>query len=275
MGLSKNIIKTKLKFWISNKEVNEWFSSREVFFILGMGRSGTKFLSELLGTDKTALVFHEPITEDFESTVAAHKSNSNAEEYIKSYRKKRMYLLAIDHLRSSPYKIIRIYGEINSALRFHAGALQKFFPNAKILHLVRDGREVVRSIMARKHYTKTGVGHHSLAPREDDFFFCEWDRLTRFEKVCWLWADANKRLRENVRRYVQFEKLISDYSYFHENIESYIEIDIGEEQWSKAVKKPENVTKAHVFPHWTEWDTSLMKSFNNICGGQMVELGYF
>lgn len=260
-----------MKIWLSflptKDYINKWFAERNLFFLLGIGRSGTKLLSELLNSDDSAIVFHEPIPEDFDAFLTAYEDKKSAFRYISKYRKKKIYSLVKN-------KDVKTYGEVNSVLRYHAEAIIKCFPHAKTLHLVRDGRDVVRSFISRIHYTKGSKGHHALKPAKNDPLYYEWNKLNRFEKVCWLWADANRQVRQQVNRYVKFEKIISDYNYFEENIENYLGLCIGRKKWIEAASKPKNSTKNFVIPHWKEWNDNLSKSFERICGEEMRIYGY-
>ena len=267
MRITPNLIKIRFSVLPPTDCINKWFAERNVFFLLGIGRSGTRFLAELLNTDKNAIVFHEPIPEDFDAFCIAYKNEKAAFRYISKYRKKKMYSLVkgVD---------VKTYGEVNSVLRYHVEALIKCFPHARTLHLVRDGRDVVRSFMSREHYDKGSKGHHALRPVKKDPLYYRWGTLSRFEKICWLWADANRRVRQHANRYVKFEKLISDYTYFQENIENYLEVDIGREKWIAAVNRPKNTSKHFIIPHWKEWDERLAESFKRICGDEMRMFGY-
>lgn len=249
------------------KTIDEWFETRIVFFLLGVGRSGTHLLAGLLNAAAGTMVFHEPLREDFESVVRAHKSEDEALAYLIGFRKRRIYALM-------PDLGVRAYGEVNSALRFHARAIKTAFPHARLLHLVRDGRDVVRSIMARKHYTGTGIGHQELSPLPGDPLYERWDLLSRFEKVCWLWADGNRRLRQEVEKIVKFENLVEDYAYFRRNIEEALEIEVGSQAWERAVRNFSHPTAKFSIPYWREWDAAAMRGFEQICGDEMRRLGY-
>lgn len=243
------------------------FERVNVFFLLGMGRSGTNFFASLLKRCPAALVYHEPMDEDFIALEEAHESFDNALSYLKYFRLQRMHKLIQG-------QDIHHYGEANSNLRFHARAIREVMPNARLLHLVRDGREVVRSVMERRHYTPGTSGHHALQPLPSDPLYERWDELSRFEKVCWLWADANRRLAEDVPNWVSFESLVGDYDYFKENLLDFIGLEMSEAQWSEIVRAPTNVTKKFTFPPWQEWDVSQNAAFDAICGKQMSRFGY-
>jgi hypothetical protein len=247
--------------------VREWVARVHPFFILGMGRSGTNFLAAMLDRCPDALVFHEPISEDFNAFVEAHKSDEAGLDYFEHFRLGKMHELTRD-------LDIRHYGEVNSALRYHARAIKTVIPEARLLHLVRDGREVVRSVMERRHYTDGSAGHHDLHPLPSDPLYDCWKELSRFEKVCWLWTDANRRLAEDVSRRVAFESLVGDYDYFRENLLSYLDLEMSEALWAEAVQAPTNVTRKFTFPPWQQWDEAQHAAFETICGEQMSRFGY-
>ena len=123
---------------------------------------------------------------------------------------------------------IKISGEVNSVVKYHTSILNSYFPHAKFLYIVRDRHDAVRAVMARKHYTNDGIGHHFLVPQKKDKFYKSRNKFTRFEKVCWLQVDANKGISENVNKVIELEETINDCKYFKENIENYLHLQIGE-----------------------------------------------
>lgn len=257
------------------------FNQSDTFFILGMGRSGTNFLAAMLSRSKSrinlidaikrrypnALLFHEPIDEDFDALVGAHESYDSALQYFRNVRLEKMLELIEGH-------DFRHYGEVNSNLRFHAKAIKVILPRARLLYVVRDGREVVRSIMARLHYTADSTSHFNLQPLPSDPLYESWEGLSRFAKVCWLWADANRRLAEDVPDWVKFESLIGNYDYFRRNLLNFLGLEMSEPRWRALVGVPTNITKQFTFPPWQEWDTSQRAAFDAICGEQMARYGY-
>lgn len=261
------MIKTKLKFWYSSKKVNSWIEETNIFFILAIGRSGTKFFSQLLDKSKNAYIVHEPVKSDFRAYKEAFLSERKAYKYFKTFRKKEIYLRV-------KVKNMEIYGEVNSVIRRHCKAIRKSFPNANIFHLVRDGRDVVRSMMARRTMTSEDPNTKNIRPTIETPWYDEWANMNRFEKLCWYWDVENRYLYENIDTIIHFEKLISDYKYFNEKLLEPLNLDIPKEIWEDEIKAPKNVTKKHTIPHWNDWDLERLESFNKICGETMKKLGY-
>lgn len=233
----------KVSFWIRDSMIDDFFKDKEIFFILAIGRSGTQFLVKLLNNDPKALVVHEPFIEAIPHQEAFHDLRK-AEDYILNFRKKEIYL-GIHNLN------VEVYGEVNSFLRRHCYALKKAFPKVKLVHLVMDGRDVVRSVYARETMTPNAYDTRMIYPSKDDPFSSRWNKMSRFEKLCWYWMVENRFLRECIGDSpVQFEKIISDYNYFKETLLDTLGLDIPKGIWEREVKKPRNITIKHKPPHW-------------------------
>jgi len=254
-------------FWIKDESVDEWFRDKKIFFILSIGRSGTKWLADLLNKDPRALVVHEPFIEAIPHQKAFHNPRE-AERYILKFRKKEIYV----RIRKLD---IDIYGEVNSFLRRHCETLKKAFPSAIILHLVRDGRSVVRSMYSRETMLPNAYDTKYIYPKPDDPYYKKWSNMTRFEKLCWYWAVENQYLYECCKgKIIQFEKILSDYRYFREKILQPLGLRIPKKIWEKAVKMPKNPSAYYKLPHWREWNQWMKEKFEEICGDIMRKCGY-
>ena len=263
----KKIVNTLPRFWITNRKVDEWFYNKNIFFILSIGRSGTQFLSNLLNLIPRACVEHEPVTNDFRSYQGAFYSEKKAYLYIKYFRKKEIYLRVKD-------KNINSYGEVNSVLRRHSKALRELIPNVKILHLVRDGRDVVRSGLSRKTMTTKDRITRNIRPSKGDPWYDEWKNMNRFERICWYWDVENRYLNKNIENTIRFEELISDFDYFEEILVKNLNLKISKDIWQKEILIPKNVSQEYKVPHWKKWDQNKKDSFLLICGETMKKLGY-
>jgi hypothetical protein len=74
---------------------------------------------------------------------------------------------------------------------------------ARYVHLVRPGREFVRSGLPRPWYTDRQVPAwrpHQLDPPEE--------LSTRFEKICWLWAEYHRRILRDLEAVPPSDRLL-------------------------------------------------------------------
>jgi hypothetical protein len=255
----------------SEPEVTSLLAGTKLFFILGTGRSGTQMLSGLLNKSKGALVVHEPNRHEDRNLYTEIRQNSDlAVAYLNEFRKYGIYK------RIMAFRP-QIYGEVTGTLRYHCAALKEVFPHVRLFLLVRDGRDVVRSVMSMKRFYKKGSKKfHRLGPLEGDRYHEQWHAMSRFEKICWAWADTNRVLLEIIPDdVIHFEQIINDYDYTKNRLFDPLELSISFEQWRESVKhKSPNATKVHTFPHWRDWRTREEESFDEICGQMMIELRY-
>lgn len=263
--LSFRKLKVKAYFWLNDPDVEEWFESKNLFFILSIGRSGTKFLANLLSKAPRALVVHEPFIESIPHQEAFHDPD-RAMRYIEGFRKREIYV------RVRKFDV-DTYGEVNSFLRRHCLALKKVFPRAKLLHLVRDGRDVVRSMYSRETMMAGAYDTRMIYPRSGAWRD-KWSSMNRFERLCWYWMVENRYLRECIGRTVQFERILSSYEYFRENVLEPLGLKVSREVWKRAVDRPKNVTEVYRLPHWSKWSDEMKSAFERICGEEMEKCGY-
>ncbi|HZX48515.1 MAG TPA: sulfotransferase [Nitrospirota bacterium] len=261
----KAVVRQQCK--LSESELNNWFRSKIVFFGFAYPRSGTVFLANLLINEvRDALIEHEANIVDYWHYTLVIQSEDKALDYIKNFRKQEIFLRVAQG--------VKIYGEINPTLRIHCKAIKQLIPGARLFHIVRDGRDVVRSIMSRENLGEKDPLLKLTRPPREDAYREAWDHMSRFEKVCWQWQFDNRFIRKNVGHHVLFEKMKSDYDYFTERINNYLDIDIPEKAWYAYVNKPQNVSRHYALPHWNKWDHKMRDDFDRICGEEMRELGY-
>jgi hypothetical protein len=255
----------------------------KIFFIMALGRSGTHFFASLLAKSPNALVYHEPMPEDQIYFGLRNRGNFNL--VLDSYLERRFQKLL------PPKDSCQIYGEVNSYLRCEIDWLKKRF-DPVLIHLVRDGRDFVRSAFTREIYTLNAK--NIVVPPDDDPDAGQWDTWNRFQKLCWYWKHTNESLGSKIEKTVRFEQLITDYRYFDENILKPTGLDIGFDLWKREVKKPKNTSKSRIMkqkiravvlargknqrikpiPHWTQWDQKQIHQFDEICSETMKKFGY-
>jgi hypothetical protein len=253
--------------WVTGDKVENWATNWKFFFILGFGRSGTAFMANLLNQAKEAYVFHEPVLEDFYAHLRAHYNAKAAKRYMRGFRKKEIY----SRIRLVPPGV---YGEVNGNLRCHSKAIYDTFPGAKLLHLVRDGRDVVRSAMPRRVMTTRNPLSLMIHPDHNDPWKADWNDMDRFARICWYWQEENRRLRTVIGKTVQFEKILSSYEYFQSQVLEPCGIYIKKAVWEDAVLTPRNTTNEFSMPRWDQWTLDQQKTFREICGDEMINCGY-
>lgn len=247
--------------------VEAWETRTDLFFVLGIGRSGSMFLAHLLNHAPGAEVRHEPVLVDFAAYTRAYFDEDAARRYLREFRKREIFLRLCD-------QDVRVYGEVNTNLRRHCKALRREFPDSTLFHLVRDGRDVVRSMMSRRTFKPWDPVTSLIHPKEDDPWSSTWPRMSRFERCCWYWMVENRYLRTCTDRTVRFEGLLSDYDYLRRNLLDPINLHVAQGQWRSAVKRPENKTERYRIPHWSHWDADTKDVFERICGKEMRRNGY-
>lgn len=258
----------QLLLFLSPSYVNNTLATTKLFFVVSLGRSGTSFLSRLLSLtqERDVAVFHE-LNSDRKALVEAYHNSGKAKEYLKGYRGR---VVAARIIQSN----CKIYGEVNSYLRYHVQPIRELW-NPLILHLVRDGRSVVRSIMNRKTFLPSDRVHSGkLAPLPNDPWADKWPSMSRFERVCWYWATTNRYLLIYNLPLVRFEEITHSYELFEKQILTPIGINIPSKKWEEQIHIPQNENQHNWFPQWDNWSALQQKQFEAICGDVMLELGY-
>jgi hypothetical protein len=268
MRLSRKMIPILLAQYnpfLSRKRVRTTLSGCRLFFITGMGRSGSVFLANLLNSPGSA-VYHETLT-DFQALVDAYWDPASANAYIDGTRSR---VIASRILKAK----CNSYGEVNSLLRFHVNALRRF-QNATVMHLVRDGRMVVRSLMNRPVFTSADKnGTQQMSPKKDDPVLERWPTMDRFEKVCWYWASTVRYLQQLEVPFIRFEDILGSYDQFEGQVLRPLSLPFPYERWRNEIDRPKNPSVENAFPSWQEWTAGQKRQFMDLCGDVMNTLGY-
>jgi len=248
----------------------QWQDSLPFFFGFSSYRSGTVFLTNILKSEFPDWhIEHEANVDDYWNYPKVMRNEEEASKYFNEFRKAEI-CCRVGEDKSG----VSGYGEVNPFLRLHAGAVKQAFPKAKLFHVVRDGRDVVRSIMSREILNRKDPMNRLIAPPANDPYVEEWDSMSRFEKVCWQWQFDNAAIRKHVKHQLKFEEFRKDYNYFKSELLDYLGLEMDPAHWESYTKKPKNITPKYAIEHWTKWSKSQQGLFERICGDEMQALGY-
>jgi len=253
---------------MSRAQVERFFERHPVFFGFAVPRSGSTFLAHFLNQAlPDVIVQHEPNVIDYYEYHVAMRDERAANEYVSGYRTKEIAL------RLEPYSC-RAYGEINPFLRRHCRAVREHFPSAKTFHLARDGRSALRSLVSRELFGTNDPMAKLTRPPADDPYCDSWERMSRFEKLCWMWQADNRFIRENTDRSVGFEHTVSDYDYFEEHLLAPLDLEVEKRVWEHHTARTTNRTPRYRLPKYEAWPALLKGQFARICGAEMEACGY-
>jgi hypothetical protein len=207
--------------------MNEVWRNLKPNFIISTGRTGTKFLVYFFNAlSKEIDARHEPKPNLLKLKWQFGTGKITLEKAMKIFQKEKMGL----------YKTIKkpYYIESNPRLRYFIPIIKQIFPNYKIVHIIRDGRDWVRSAMNRGIYSSIidiiptpvikflrfiipdnislpqfGIINLQAYYRDlwrfsiDDFtektYHKKWTHMTQFEKLSWNWNRYTEEIYYEIR----------------------------------------------------------------------------
>lgn len=257
-------------------------------FILSSGRSGSQMMEKLLSSHKNAEVHHEYLCNIIQPLGTEYYMNQNnlsdLNEVIDSTFGSAISLTTKD-----------LWIDSSNKLSWIVGPLSIKFPNAKFVHLIRDGRRVVSSYYNKLYsecyddfsvkclydfFYKAGL----QPPPEKKFWwplikhkgsYENFMNLNQFQKICLHWSEINKVIEEGIKNvnpyntfFLRLEDLIQNKETY-ENFMSFLGLQSSEENFH-ILKKPHNVN----LPKSFELNEIQLRDFDEICGATMKKYGY-
>jgi hypothetical protein len=239
--------------------------------VSGMGRSGTRWLATLFtkATPEGVWGRHEPhFTIDHDALVADLKGDI---EGVAKYVTERAELSRAWARGKNATHVI----EVNSGLRHVAKELGRHL-EAPVVHLVRDPRAVIASLWARQHYRDGAEGYVQTVRPYHGTWAENWDTLTRFQKLVWLWWDAAAHMFGCPT--VRLEDLTNpDNEELRILIEHFVGIEYTDEidQFKNTRINPTPKAKQdEMLGPWEEWPDEDKEFLIETCGTLMEQFGY-
>lgn len=251
-------------------------------FVLSTGRCGSRLITEvchLAGQGRLEAV-HEP--DDWSKLVPLSKA---------FYENGRLLEEGIQTIKSYRNNLGSTYVESSLWLVPYTLAIADVYPRARFIHLVRDGRDFVRSALSRGWYGDRRGRPGLLAwrdiewePLESDSAHEGWATMGPFERACWYFKKKTamiiqdlcsaqvKNLRLRVEDLGEKEPLLE--------LCDFLEI-APPRDWTAVFRRvsanPNSNAEnniPYVIPHWLEWNEKLKKSYEFHVGTLHWNLGY-
>lgn len=235
-------------------------------FITSTGRTGTLFFTVLFNEHtRNAFSVHEawPAFRRRSRQLLRRKPSVYEQYYFKLPR---------------IYRIVRArkdwYVEPNFQLFAAIPLIRMTFPEALVIHVVRDGRDVVTSYLNRWRYIKSDP----LTPtdcRDAEAAAC-WDGWNPLQKTAWYWKAVNQHaIKMKPDHVMTYESLfdaetrgILQLLRLLDGLE-YEPADVVNALGHKVHQNP-----AEFFPPYAQWPELWKEQFWSIAGSTMKELGY-
>lgn len=159
------------------------------------------------------------------------------------------------------------YFEVNYRWVYHAPYFDEM-DDIKILFWVRDGRDVVQSMV--NHDQILTKDHWSSLIVPENQKIQDWIHKSQFEKACFLWGNANKTMYKTFGNGIKIEDANESFKYFKRNILRKTGIEIDRKYWERYSKKPVHVgNSGH-----SKWSKKQKDIFRKYCYDIQKEMGY-
>jgi len=156
-------------------------------FVLSTGRSGSKFIVELLNLSPLMRAFHEPrpTLQYFSDFASRHQDQPEVLRGMIEAARMELVLETFIHGK--------IFVESNQCLAFFAPALSGLFRSVKFIHLVRHPGDFVASAVRKGWHKNDSIWEAGRVKLADE---CRWNAMDQVERLGWLWAYTNRFIRD-------------------------------------------------------------------------------
>lgn len=252
--------------------------------ILSTGRTGTKYLAKTLKKIiPNADVYHEAGERSRWINILSHAHQAGlvpAKLPLLAWQK----IILPDLQRAQTSK--DFYIDANNHIYLFAVNNPELYPNLRVVHIIRDPREYVRSHVNWSRTRLKSFIANNLVPfwQPTGYFlgdipFFSWVRMSQIERFAWVWKFKNlyiNRLAELGIPYLRlkFEDLFlsaDSVDVFHRML-AFFEVDIPD-NLRDYIDEPINVSKQRL-QSWMEWPVSTCRRIDQLCGSEMREYGY-
>jgi Sulfotransferase family len=263
----------------------------QTFFIVSSGRSGTAMLQKALAANDGVDMHHEHAVREVQPmSVRRYLGLARYEEALETLRK--------THVVDIEASAARHWGDSSNKLSWMIPELAQLLPEAKFVHLVRDGRKVCGSYFRKlgdecddDHSVRELQAYYDNplhtqpppaekkywwpVPHRGDPLASPFRAFSQFQRICWHWAEVNRvisaalaDLRPDRQLFVRLEDLRESPDTVA-GLYDFLNLPYHDEAF-EAFARPHNVNR----PEDQLLDPQQTTQFNALASGMMTELGY-
>jgi hypothetical protein len=261
------------------------------FFIVSSGRSGTAMLQKAL-SDVEGVEMHHEYMVHIVQPLAVRRYLGLADAAVSKT------ILAETHGAAVHYSSQKTWGDSSNKLSWLIPDLAEILPDAKFVHLVRDGRKVAGSYFRKlsdecydDRSTEILQAHYDdpaknsapppekkywwPVPRRGDASQDAFRRFDQFSRIAWHWAEINRVILDALAVLPKERSLFVRLEDLRENPgvarEIFEFMGLGwRERYFSAFARPHNVNR----PEDRLLDRTEAQSFDAIAGAMLARLGY-
>ena len=263
----------------------------QAFFVVSSGRSGTAMLHKALSAAGDIEMHHEYMVHIVQNlSVRRYLGLAGAEEAGEVLRQ--------THAAAIHYSEAAHWGDSSNKLSWLIPELAALLPEAKFVHLVRDGRKVAgsyfrklgeecyddRSTAILRAHVEDPANNPAPPPEKkywwplpkaDDPCTEKFRHFNQFERIAWHWAEINRVILEALAslpparsHFVRLEELQQSAHAVRELLD-FLNLPCSDEQLA-LFARPHNVNR----PEDRLLDDRERDAFMRIAGPMMARLGY-
>ncbi len=245
-----------------------WRGRTRTYFVLCPARSGSKWLVNFVDQATSCRALHDWTLNHRRTEDGYELDKRTGDDFLGVVESPNLASALIrqaaSHHRSfSPGDVL----EANVYLEPFLDELRAQIPDAELIHLHRDGRDVVRSILNRDWYDTPFDRRHRVVP------IPEWDELNQFERACWYYRYTQDRLMTATKVRISFERMVSDLAYLTRTLRELgivVHPLLAETEFSTHI----DANRRDEFPSYERWTEAYRMAFQRICGEVQSALGY-
>lgn len=244
-----------------------WQAPQKTYFFLSTARSGSLWLSTLLDAATSVKACHEfSLNHRYRNGILSQekRTGNGFVELCDNPAEIRQLLAESRDWQEAQSKDC---AEANIYLEECLPVLEEVFPDAVLVHVHRDPKEVVRSIINRHWYDTPDDDRH---PR---FLVEGWEFLSQFEKACWYVRHVYERLARACGHAICFEQMTHDFQYLSSRLKE-LGIAVYPRLAHEAFSHVINANRVADFPVYQQWPEEDKCTFHSIVWPVIMALGY-